>query len=565
MPTTSEVSVGVETKEILAIQDENIKVDSNLLESQDLQQHQKKKNFNQSPRRKNSTTTRSMNNNVATNNRRNQGFQRRNNNNNNNNETSNKQQQSSMYNKQSNQQQKVNMNMNGLSNNQQDSSKKQQKSYHRTMFKSHNGNYQYELQTDSTSAPPSLDNEYLTRQQINNSPGDKHDVPRKYSKNFLNDIGYKLTSPKQMDEMSLRLALGDNSQYFNHFVSGQFFGNQMMIPQHQYYQSLPRYQTQHLQLQRMQRNHTGNYNKTQYEQDPQSLPCHCPQTPITQTRNVQYYQNSPNFSNQNKRDYRYGDKNKNRHYNNGYHNNNNNNNHRGYIEKSQSFNEEDTRQSTKSYPSMNQMENQVYRSLSPTPPSSSKSSSPGVQEKCLETTDDSESTASGASSAPGFFNETNLKSPNENISLSAPILLAPDYQAVKNVSYWVDNSSNKLHNGHSVSAEEIHNMSRENHHFKRPIAIHGNKRIQILKHNPTPYSDNVDIFDIHMKHCESSEIQCIPSSLLCQSNFDQLSSDMWQKFLANQQKALTYQRKIDIWRELHTSLKVSETKISFLC
>lgn len=569
MPTTSELSIGIDTKDILAVQNENIKIDSNLLENQELQ-NQKKKLYNQSPRRKNSNNNnRSVmnNNNVAPNSRRNQGFQKRHNiNNNNNNNETNKQ---SMYKQQSNQQQKLNMNANGLPpTQQQESSKKSQKSYHRSAYKTHNGNYHYELHTDSTSAPPSLaDNDYLSRQQMN-SPGDSQDVPRKYSKNFLHTIAYKMNSPlKEAEELSLRMALGDNSQYFNHFVAGQFVGNQLMLPQQQqqqYYQSYHRYNTQqHLQMQRVQRSHqpSSNYNKMQYDQD-QQLPCNCPQTSIPHARNVQYcYQNSPNYSNQqNKRDYRYGDKNKNnRQYSNGHHNINNNQQRAGFLEKSQSFNEEDNRRSSRSYQqplNNNQLEIQTYRSLSPTPPSSSKSSSPGVQEKCLETTDDTASTASGSSSVQGFFNESNLKSPS-TISLSAPILVQPDYHAANNVSYWIDNS-NKLHNGHSVSAEEIHNMQRDTQTFKRPVSLHGGKRIQILKHNTAPYSESFDIFDVHMKHCMSSEIVAAPKNLVNQSSFDLLSMEMWKKFTENQQASATYQKKIEIWRDLYNSLKVSE-------
>lgn len=585
MPTSS-VALEVDTKELLAGQNENIKVDSNVQDSQDLQQKKKQQHFsNQSPRRKNSNA-RSLNNNnnnnsnVTSNNRRNhQGFQKRNNNNNNN-ETSSK----PLLFKQSNQP-KVNSNMStNVLSHQQDTSKKSHKSYHRGgMFRTHNGNYQYELQSDSTSsAPPSLDNEFLTRQhqqQIHNnvnSPSDTHNnAPRKYSKNFLNDIGYKLaSSPRPRDEMSLRMALGDNSYHFSHVA--QFLGSQqpiMMPQQHQYQQyTYPRYQTQHLQLQRMQRNQQGSYTKMQYEQpQPQEQqPCNCPQTQLTHERNVQYcYQNSPSsnssYANQSKRDFRYGDKNKNRQYNNhGYHNGNNHHHRGGYLEKSQSFNEDEARRNSRSYQVLSnaQLDNQTYRSLSPTPPSSSKSSSPGVQEKSLletvETTDDSESIASNASSSvQGFFNEHNMKSPIDSISLSAPVLDAPEFRATSsNVSYWVNRG--KLHTGHSVSAEEIHNLPRENHTFKRPGSVQGQKRLQILKqHNIKPYPEYLDIFEVHTEHCKSAEIQSVPANLLSKSQFDRISEQMWNKFAMHQQKTETYQKKIDIWRELHDSMRVS--------
>lgn len=311
-------------------------------------------------------------------------------------------------------------------------------------------------------------------------------------------------------------------------------------------------------LQRLQRNSQSSYNKSPsvYEQQElQSLPCHCPQAQqqIPQQRSMQYssYQNSPTYHNHNKRDnFRSGDKNK-RQY--GYHNNNsnnNNNNYRGYIEKSQSFNEEDLK-SKNYHHQLSLNENQAFRSLSPTPPNSSKSSSPGVHEKCNEVIDDSASTASGASSVQGYFE--GAKSPSENISSSAPLLTVPDFPA-KRTNTWIDAQKfdNKLsYNGYSLSADEIHNFSRENYEFKRPQSVNGNKNFQILKHSPSP-----DSFEMHMQHAEDSEIRVIPPSLLSRSKFDSLSEQMWKKFQSNQQSKKTHIEKINIWRDLNKSLKV---------
>lgn len=608
MPTSS-VAVGVDTKELLANQNGNsIKADSttNLLENhQDMQKkkQQQQQNFSNgqsSPRRKNSGGTgRTMNgnsngNSVSSNRRDHRGFQNKRNHNHN--DTANKQQQQHMYNKQQQstiqQPKSINgMSLNGVHQQQQqqsqhDAKKSSHKSsfHHRTtMFR--NGNYQYELQSDSTSAPPSLDNDYLSRQHqqqqqsmsVNgNSPADLHSnssaATRKYTKNFLNDIGMKLTtttsavSPRPTrDEMSLRMALGDNSFSYAQLGAAGYFGNQLVMQQQQQqqqYYSYQRYQTQHqLQQLRMQRN--GGY-KLQYDDQAQ---CNCPtQTQVPHERNVQYcYQSSPSYTNQNKqqRDYRYSDKNKSRQYNNqhGFHHNNNNHHHHnrggnGFIEKSQSFNEDDARRNSRTFPTLN-LENTTYRSLSPTPPSSSKSSSPGVQEKSMleATTDDSESIASNTSSVHNFTIDQTLKSPAENISSSVPLLVS-DFAAANNVSYWV--SRGKLHNGHSVSAEEIHVMPRETFTFKRPGSVHGQKRVQILKHNPTtPYPEYLDIFDVHTDHCKNSEVLSVPPNLLCKSQFDTLSQAMWSKFAKFQQKTATYQKKIDIWRELHDSLRVS--------
>jgi hypothetical protein len=220
MPTPSEISVETKGSSEI-IQNDKSSIESHL-EAQDMQQ--KKKQLNQSPRRKNNTN-RPFN--MQSNRRHSGGFHKKNNDNN----VNNKQPVYKQLNQQQQQQQqhKTQQNLNPMSNNQhQDSNKKSQKTGYRTIFKNHNGNMHFDLIADNNTVTTNLDNDYLNRQQ---SPGDSNDVPRKYSKSFLNEVGYKLTSSKQMDEQTaLRMALGDNSRYFGHFFSGQLLhGNQMIL------------------------------------------------------------------------------------------------------------------------------------------------------------------------------------------------------------------------------------------------------------------------------------------------------------------------------------------------
>lgn len=223
MPTPSEILV--ETKgSSEVIQNDKSSIDTHLEAHQDMQQ--KKKQLNQSPRRKNSTN-RSFTMQSNRHHRHSNGFQKKNNEQN--------YKQSNQPIQQQQPERKTPQNLNSLSNNQhQDSNKKSsQKSGYR-MYKNHNGNMHYDVLADNTTAPPPSNfdnnNDYLNRQQ-QHSPGDSNDVPRKYSKNFLNEVGYHLTTSKHMDEQTtLRMALGDNSRIFGHYFSGQFIhGNPMIL------------------------------------------------------------------------------------------------------------------------------------------------------------------------------------------------------------------------------------------------------------------------------------------------------------------------------------------------
>jgi hypothetical protein len=411
-----------------------------------------------------------------------------------------------------------------------------------------NGNYHYE---SPASAPPSLDNE----------PIEKADnVQRKYSMDFLHQVGYKMSNvsmqpqqqqqspktPKIVDDanlMALKIALGDNSGYYTHFYSGSMYGhgNQMILQQQQQqqqYQTYSRYQQSQQHLQRL---YGRNYQRwpTMYEPEPTSLPCHCPQQQqIPAQRSYQQtYTNSPTYQPRGKngerreyREYRPNDSKKTRHL--GFQNDRNFKS-RDYrnippIIKTHSLTEEDVKRHT----------NQSYRSLSPTPPGSSKSSSPGAIEKSHE--EDSASTSSG----PSYNGDM-------KVSLSAPVLLAPD-EPVKSVNLWINNNfGGTLHNGLSYSAEHL-NIPPITIIKRPPSSMTGKRNFR-----NSPSYDPQYPFDYYLSRCDESEVRVAPISFRSGTKYDRLSEQMWEKFQMSQQSRITYHSKMVIWRDLYNSVKVS--------
>ena len=421
---------------------------------------------------------------------------------------------------------------------------------------------------------------------------------------FLHKVGYKISgnvptinmpqlqqspkTPKHIDDanlMALKLALGDNSNYYTHFVAtSSMYGNQIMMqqqqqqPQQQFQpQTYPRYQqSPHHQIQRLQRMYQRGqpegcypqmYHHSMYqEQDLSPVP-----QPGQQVQGTfsQSYSNSSSYQNRNKgnrRDYQRDNSKKNR---NGYNNfqnaernnrNRNYNNRNGLEVKSQSLNEENSTKSNNLTHNRNGSEDQVYRSLSPTPPSSSKSSSPGVQEKCIdkdititngcnyETAEDSD-----PSSTASFVSE---------MSLSAPVLLKPE-ESTTNISLWIDNNFGKaLHNGLSVSAEHLNMTKRDSPVtiIKRPLSKNSNQK----KHSNHPSRNSKKPsynpqypFDYYLSRSDESEVRTVPSSLRCGTKWDLMSEEIWQKFQVHQQSRQSYRNKMHLWRDLYNAAKVN--------
>ena len=300
------------------------------------------------------------------------------------------------------------------------------------------------------SMPPSFPAEFHGENANN---GNQHTpendlMHRKYSIDFLHQVGYKMNvnglnmsaqhspkTPKHVDDpnlMALKMALGDNSGYYTHFYAGGMYGNQMMIQQQQYQNSnYSRYQQQQ-EIQRLQRIYQRGqdnyqqqrvYHQSVYLEDSSPVPCQCP--PIVQQQRSYHqsgsYTQSSTYHNRNKSDRReYRDTSKKHRHAFGYQNGGNSNgdrphnkkDFRGQLNKSHSFNAEDTNKRQSQDFTQTNSDDQAYRSLPSTPPNYSKSSSPGVQdnfpendttassESNLELADDSISTAS--SSGPSF-------------------------------------------------------------------------------------------------------------------------------------------------------------------
>lgn len=441
-------------------------------------------------------------------------------------------------------------------------------------------------------------------------------LPRKYSIDFLHQVGYKYSnaaslniaqqspkSTKQMDDaglLALKIALGDNSGYYNHFYASSMYGSQMMLHHHQqqqqYQQSYSRFQQsqqqQHIQrFQRMyprpsQDNYQRIYQQSVYpDQEPTSLPCHCPQQlgQNLQRGYQQSYTNSPSFQNRAKADRREFRDNTKKNHRPNYNYQNGANGERNYkpnkefqhrngpLGKSHSFNEDDSNKRKGSNYNRLNSEEQAFRSLSPTPPGSSKSSSPGAVEKCsdkevtitnglnFELADDSASNAS-ASSSSGPSGSTSYLS-DMKVSLSAPILLATE-EPTKNVNLWIDNNfGSALHNGLSISAEHLNLNFRDVPItiIKRPPSANGdNKRYphRVQRSISTPAYDPQYPFDYYLARSEQSEMRVAPHNLRCGTKYDRMSEDMWKKFQMFQQTRQTYHKKMVLWRDLHNSVKV---------
>lgn len=435
-------------------------------------------------------------------------------------------------------------------------------------------------------------------------------TPRKYSMEFLHRVGYKISnnsqsvvqsSPKALKNeaslMALKLALGDNSGNYTHLYSGAMYGNQVMMQQQQFQYARFQQIHQQQQLQQMQRTQQGMYARNQqhdtfqrrmYQQaiypdqevPPNPLTCRCvpgqqqhQQQPIQ--RNYQHHTYSPSYQHRkqgDRRDFHNNSKKNRQGF--GYQNGGNfkshkdfHQNHRiGPLAKSQSFSEDDSNVRKNLNYNRTISEDHAFRSLSPTPPSSSKSSSPGASEKFVakdatltaennfELADDSASTAS--SSGPPVIASfvSDMK-----VSVSTPTLLGPEEPA-RNVDYWIDNNfGSSLHNQLSFSAENLDYIHREPPItiIKRPPSVNGMTKRSYHPLQRSLLYDPQYPFEYYLARAEESEMRIAPPTLRMGSEFDTLSSQMWDKFQQFQQTRETYHSKMVLWRDLHNAVRVS--------
>lgn len=463
------------------------------------------------------------------------------------------------------------------------------------------GNYHYDNMNQKAAESSVASNSYNGCGDANShiAPNGDDNTYRKYTKEFLQQVGYKIAtnsspsvaqnSPKSMKNLddasvlALKLAFGDNSGNYTHFYSNAMYNNQLMIQQQYQY---ARYHQQHLQnLQRTQqrvypRNQNDNYQQRMYhhalyhEQDvPVPLECHCAPSAGQQRQQQQMQMQrsfppqtySPSYQNRkhsDRRDFQ-GNMRKNRQgfgHQNGNFNKSNKDFHQNHrngppLAKSQSFSEDDSTARKNLNYSRTISEDNAFRSLSPTPPSSSKSSSPGAVEKeIVNNADDTESTRSASSTGTpisvSFVGD--LK-----VSVSTPTLLEPD-EPVRNVNVWIDsNFSAALHNGLSCSAENLSCRDPPITIIKRPPSVNG--QMSRRSYHPlqrSPSYDPQNPFDYFLARAEESEMRIAPSNLRVGSKWDTLSSQMWEKFQDCQQKRETYYSKMVLWRDLYHEVRV---------
>lgn len=423
------------------------------------------------------------------------------------------------------------------------------------------------------------------------------EVPRKYSKDFLHTgLSPVQQSPKMLknnEDMSLKMAFGDNSKNYGHFVSygNQLYGSSQLMVQPSYqqqtYARAAYQQLQHQEAQRLHRmyqpqeSYQRMYQQAMYgEPHPDLSKCNCSQGNVHQSHGFsqqQSYNPSPSYNNRSKgdrRDYRDNNSKKNRNgYGGAYQNSANGErnfnpshkkevqNRNTHLNKSHSFNEEDKRKNL-GFQRVNS-EDQCFRSLSPTPPGSSKSSSPGAYDKnvekdsgastdsALELVDDALSTASSGQSYVG-----------EVVSRSAPELLEPE-EPVANVSLWMDNhyGGSAFHNGLSLSAEHLSFRELPYTIIKRQPELDEPKKslsMPLMRNAFNPPYDPQYPFDYYLSRSKDSVVLEPPADLKVGSPWDALSEQMWVKFREYQQSHQTYTRKMLMWRDLHNAMKVSQ-------
>lgn len=425
-----------------------------------------------------------------------------------------------------------------------------------------------------------------------------NETNRKYSKDYLSaGLPPVMQSPKILknnDDMSLKMAFGDNSKNYGHFVSygNQLYSSNHMMLQPSYQQSYQRaayQQLHHQEAQRLQRiyqqpheNYQRMYQQAMYgEPHPDPSKCNCSQSQhqsqgYSQQQNG--YTQSPSFNNRPKgdrRDYRDNHSKKNRGgYGGTYQNSNLNGdrnhnpshkkefqNRQPHLNKSHSFNDDDKRKNS-GFQRVNS-EDQCFRSLSPTPPSSSKSSSPGapdrfIEKECavsndsaLELVDDAVSTASSGQSYVGDHMVG---------SRSAPELLEQE-EPVANVNHWMDShyGGSAFHNGLSLSAEHLGFREHPYTIIKRPLEVSEPKKsisMPIMRQTFNPPYDPQNPFDYYLSRSKESVVLDPPADLECNSQWDLVSKQMWMKFREYQQSHQTYTRKMLMWRDLHNAMKV---------
>ncbi|CAG9809528.1 unnamed protein product [Chironomus riparius] len=444
--------------------------------------------------------------------------------------------------------------------------------------------------------------------------GDNEIINRKYSMDFLQHIGHQFKNisaiqnktpqkqPQQQQKVlddnnviALKMAFGDNSGYYNHLYSGAMYTNQLFFQQQQQYQSYARYQNQHMQ-QRVRvypRQDNTNYQRVYQQQDPQ---LNCVQQPPQNSYHNAYYpqqqqQQQPqhnSFQYQNHRAKQNRDQSRKNRQNgnnnnanstndrNNFNNNSNSNNKklsdqqnaRLSHSKSDSAQYEENKRKNLMYVRTN---SEDYRSLSPTPPSSVKSTSPGIQEtnkncdtKETMTSDMIDDSASTTSSHSAMSSSSGSK----ELPITPTILLTPTYtdnemtsNKENNVNSWINNTNfTPINNVLSASAEQLNVRHVETPItiIKRPPSVNGittTPTHPIPRNFTLPTYDPTYPFEYYYARGERCEMREEPINLGCGSIWDHVSFEIWNKFQLYQQTRETYRSKMILWRDLYEYIK----------
>ena len=455
--------------------------------------------------------------------------------------------------------------------------------------------------------------------------GDNESINRKYSMDFLHQVGhhYKNISsnsivqnktpqkqlqnppqPKVLEDnnlIALKMAFGDNSGYYNHLYSGAMYTNQLFFQhQQQYQQNYPRYQNQHMQ-QRVRvypRQDNNNYQRI-YQPEPQinrQQPQQQPNSyhngyynPQQQQQHQQQQQQNNSFQFQNHRAKQNRDQNR-KNRQNGNNNNANSTNDRNNFNINNSSNnnkklsDQNARLSHSKSDSAQYEENkrknlmyirtnsEDYRSLSPTPPSSVKSASPGIQE--IKNCDTKETTTSelidDSASNSSTQSAMSFSSGSKELPMTPTILLTPtstDNEMTSNkennVNSWINNNNfTPINNVLSASAEQLNLRPVETPItiIKRPPSANGMTTTPthpIPRNFTLPTYDPTYPFDYYFARGERCEMREEPINLSCGSIWDHVSLEIWNKFQVFQQTRDTYRSKMILWRDLYEFIKVS--------
>lgn len=63
--------------------------------------------------------------------------------------------------------------------------------------------------------------------------------------------------------------------------------------------------------------------------------------------------------------------------------------------------------------------------------------------------------------------------------------------------------------------------------------------------------------DRYLARSQTVEVRDTPRQLVSGSKWDQLSSDIWHKFIANQQTSENYINKMNLFKRIYSPIKVS--------